>query len=563
MSGYTDDPNERRAPFAQPEFPELTRRGFLRGAGVAGAGLSAAAFLAACGGASGGSSSGSSSASTSSAAQSAALGGPVPQTPKPGGTLRIGYPGNGTSETYSPALANTPIDGFHCYLVYDPLMRVGPNHELVPGLATDWQPNKKADVWELRLRSGVTWHDGKPFTADDVIYTLNMMGSPAHLGHYAVASVDLKGVKKLSDTLVRIPLQIPIADLSAYFGYINAACVVQNGAKNFNKPVGTGPYKLVSFTPGQQSTLVANKDYWDHPRPYPDGLRLLSINDDEARLNALESNQLDICGLMNFAQGKAGSTSGYNVVVGYAGASECFNMRVDQAPFTDVRVRQAMKLLINRPAMIESALSGFGTVLNDFPGAGFPHYDASLPQRQQDVEQAKSLLKAAGQSDIQFEIQTTDGGLGQLQAAEVLEQQMHAAGISGAQLKVQPVANYYNPTLLFTKMTFAQNIWAIGSLNSFVSQALLSSGSLNETHWNSSSFDQLYFKALGETNPSRAQDLWNQLQAIQYNQGGYIFWSEVHNVDGVAKNVAGYGGPGVGWAYPTGDQRVWDWGFAT
>jgi peptide/nickel transport system substrate-binding protein len=290
---------------------------------------------------------------------------------------------------------------------------------------------------------------------------------------------------------------------------------------------------------------------------------MLSIDDDAARLNALMSGQIDICGTVNYTQAKAGVPGNFQLVVGYAGAQENFNMRVDQAPFKDVRVRQAMKLIVNRPAMIEAALNGYGVVGNDVPGAGFPHYDSSLPQRHQDIEQAKSLLKAAGQSDIRVQLQTADGGLGQLQAAQVFVQQAQQAGFKGITLKVQPVASYYNPTLLFTKMTFAQNIWAIGSLNSFYSQALVTGAALDETHWNSTSFDSLFQKAQAETNAERAQHYWNQLQSVQYNEGGYIFWAEVHNIDAISDKVAGFGGPGVGWAYPTGDQRVWEWGFTS
>ena len=530
----------------------LTRRRFLRGVGATGVGLAAPGLLDVPG-----------ASALMRSSKSSPLGGPTPKTPKKGGTLRIGYVGNGTSETYNPAVANTPIDSLHGYLVYDPLMRVGPYHQLEPGLAVGWQHNSDASVWEIRLRSGVEWQDGKKFTADDVIYTFHTMASPAHLGHSAVVGFDMNNVKKLSDTLVRVPLKAPNADLSSLFGYFNAAIVVQDGTKNFTKPVGTGPYKLESFTPGKQSVLTANRNYWDSPRPYPDGLVLLSIDDDAARLNALLSGQIDMCGLVDYTQAKAGVPSNFELIVGYAGAQENFNMRVDQAPFKDVRVRQAMKLIVNRPAMIEAALNGYGAVANDIPGNGFPHYDSSLPQRHQDIEQAKSLLKAAGQSDIRVQLQTADGGLGQLQAAQVFVQQAQQAGFKGITLKVQPPASYYNPTLLFTKMTFAQNIWAIGSLNSFYSQALVSGAALDETHWNSTSFDNLFQKAQAATNAERAQQYWNQLQSVQYNQGGYIFWAEVHNVDAISNKVAGFGGPGVGWAYPTGDQRVWEWGFSS
>jgi peptide/nickel transport system substrate-binding protein len=205
-------------------------------------------------------------------------------------------------------------------------------------------------------------------------------------------------------------------------------------------------------------------------------------------------------------------------------------MRVDKAPFTDVRVRQALKYLADRPALIRTALSGFGDVANDIPGKGYPHYNKSLPQRHQDIARAKALLKAAGQSDIEFVLQTTDAGLGQLQAAEAFIQQCKSAGIKGAQLKVVPVSSYYNPAILFTKMAFAQNIWAIASLEAFYSQALTKGAPLGETHWHSPSFDKLYYAAQGETNPAKAQRLWNQVQKVQHDQGGYIFWAQVHSV---------------------------------
>jgi peptide/nickel transport system substrate-binding protein len=533
----------------------LTRRRFMLATGSAGLGLAASGLLAACGG-------GGKSSTAAGTSSGPALGGPPPRVPGNGGTLRVGYIGNGTSETFDPALGNTPIDSFRGYCVFDPLMRVGADHKLEPGLATGWDHNADATVWEIRLRDGVTWHDGKPFTADDVIYTLRTLGRPDHLGNYAGQNIRLNELKKLSDTLVRVPLKIPIGELQQYFGYFNAAIVVQDGTKNFNKPVGTGPYKLDTFTPGTRTTFSANRDYWDSPKPYPDKLELVDIDDDTARVNALLSGQIDICGLLNSTQARAGlHGSQYQVLVGAYGLSACFNMRVDQAPFNDVKVRQAMKLLADRQGLINAALNGFGDVGNDLAGKGFPHYNNSLPQRQHDVEQAKSLLKSAGQSDLRFTLTSTDAGLGQLQAAQAYIQQVKSAGISGAQLKVVPPSNYYNPNLLFTKMTFAQNIWAIGSLQAFYAQSLVKGAPLHETHWSSPSFDALYYKTIGETDPTKAQQYWDQLQKIQWDQGGYIFWALVHNLDGLSNRVAGVGGPGVGWAYPTGDQRVWDWGL--
>lgn len=532
------------------------RRGFIKGVAGTGLGLAglggASSLLAACG----------SSSSTATSARFLTNGGPVPATPVHGGNLRIGFAGNGTSETYSPALANTIIDNLHTQSVFDSLIRVGPYHTLEPGLALGWEHNSDATVWEIRLRDGVYFSDGKPFGADDVIYNLHLMGSPAHLGHPAVVNVRLNDVRKLSNTLVQVPLDRPVAQLQNNFIFVNAGCMIQNGEKNpSTKPVGTGAFKLESFTPGVRSVLTRNDNYWDAPRPYPDQFEIISISDDTARLNALEAGEIDIAGVLNYAQAARGSTSQYDVLVGYGGTGTGFVMRTDQAPFNDARVRLAMKLVIDRPAMCDIAFNGLAEVLNDIPGKGFQYYNTSLPQHAQDIEQAKSLLKAAGRSGMSVLLQTAPGSGEQLtQMATVFAQQAAAAGVK-VSIKTDPIASYFNPAALWLKMTFAQTYWPVPSVAFWFANALIQGADENETHWSDPETNRLYSQALGATNSSAAQSLWWKLQEIQWAKGGYIFPTWNHNVDALAKNVAGVGGPGTGWLYPTGDLHLWNWGF--
>jgi peptide/nickel transport system substrate-binding protein len=542
--------DDRTTPEADPMF---TRRTLLRNAGVAGAGFAASGLLAACGG----------TGSTTAASKASGTSTTTFQTPSRGGTLRVGMVGNGTSETYNPALISTPIDDLHGYAVFDPFVRVAPNHQRAPGLILDWTHNADATVWELKLRPGVTFHDGKPFTADDVIWTLRSMGNPAHAGHFAVVQVRLNELKKLDKHTVRVPLKIPIADLAAYFVYLNASYVIQDGATKFAKPVGTGPYKLESFVPGQRSVLSANRDYWDQPRPYPDELQIISIDDDTARLNALVAGQIDICNSIPAAEAKAHLAGGgpYSVLVGAPGFAQCFYMRVDQPPFNDVRVRQAMRLVIDRQAMINSALSGFGTVGNDLAGYGVKYYDSSLPQRTQDIAKAKSLLKAAGHSDLRVTLHSSPAFVGFEQAAAVLQQQASSAGIT-VQVKYEQPAEYFNPNLLYLKESFAQTAWPASSLNAWYSDAVLSTSPFNETHFENPASDRLFYRAQAATDPTQAAQLWNQVQAEQWNNGGYIVWALVHSTDAVSSKARGIGGPGTGWLYGLDDHRVWNWGLA-
>jgi peptide/nickel transport system substrate-binding protein len=289
-------------------------------------------------------------------------------TPKRGGTLKIGVIGNGTSETFNPAVFNSPIDFLHGISTFDPLVRFGPNFDFQPGLAVRWVPNKTATAWEIHLRQGVKWHDGKPFTADDVIYSLRQMGSTSHFGHFAVAAVDLKGLQKKGNYIVHMPMTSPRGVVVPLFSFVNTM-IVQNGAKNFTKPIGTGPFMLQSFTPGQQSTAKANPDYWDHGKPYVDELQITSISDPSTSTDAIESGQFDAAYPVIFplaaAKQKSPGSGNWNLVVQKGGFHQTIYMRADQAPFNDARVRLAMKLIPEREKMIDTVLSGFGEVGND------------------------------------------------------------------------------------------------------------------------------------------------------------------------------------------------------
>jgi len=215
-----------------------------------------------------------------------------------------------------------------------------------------------------------------------------------------------------------------------------------------------------------------------------------------------------------------------------------FYMDTTKAPFTDPRVTLAIKLIADRKALVESAISGYGTVGNDIFGAGLPFYDKSLPQREQDIDKAKSLLKAAGQSDLKIQLSTSPIFPGFVEAATLLAQQAKQAGVT-MNLKQVPPNSYYNPSLLYLKMPFAETQWPISSLKFFFLQALATDAPYNETHWKSKPWNDLLAKAIAEPNKAKAQSLWNQVQKIQYDTGGYLNWTNADWVDGLSKKVQG------------------------
>jgi len=499
----------------------VSRRAFLTGATRAGLALGALGPLAACG-------NNGSAAVTSS--------GP----PRRGGRLRVGMVGGGKSESFNPSTGgNTLINLAMVSAVFEGLVRIGPDLSLQPALASDWQQNADATAWEFTLREGVTWHDGKPFTADDIIYSMHWMAQPGNGSQGSVANVDLARLKRTSATKVVIPLKKP--DLQFPSAAMGVCWIVQDGAKDFTRPVGTGPFRFQSLSPGQQSVCMRNPHYWEHGKPYVDELLIESITDDTARLNALIAGQIDVMAQIPFVQAKAQQSQGQLKLITSTGTtSYMFYMRIDQPPFSDPRVRQAMRLLIDRKAMVENVLSGFGSVANDLVGMGVPYYDTSLPQRSVDIEQAKSLLAKAGHgSGLTVTLQTSPVGPGVVESATLLADQAAQAGVHINVSQVSPTA-YFDPTLSYLKMPFAQSIWTgVINLNTFYPYAIQSNGGYNETHWHDPHTDALIAEATQATSDAAAATAWGAVQRQQWDEGGYVVWANVNNIDATSTRVAG------------------------
>jgi peptide/nickel transport system substrate-binding protein len=382
------------------------------------------------------------------------------------------------------------------------------------------------------------FHNGKSFGADDVIYSIQQMAKKGSAGLPFVSNIQLGELKAIDKHTVRIRLKTPDADLAGNFVYYNT-WIVPAGQTNYKAPVGTGPFKFQSFTPGQQSVFTANENYWVTGKPYVDSLKIVAISDNTARLNALLSGQVDAMAQLPTDLAKAHQATGdMTVLVAPSPQAMMFYMDTTKAPYTDPRVTLAMKLIVDRKALVASAISGYGTVGNDIVGKGLPFYDNSLPQREQDIDMAKSLLKAAGQSKLTVELSTSDIFPGFVAAATLLKQQAKAAGVT-INLKTVPPNSYYNPSLLYLKMPFAETQWPVNSLKFFYLQALASDAPYNETHWKNAAWSALLDKAISAPNKAKAQGYWNQVQKIQYDKGGYINWTNADWVDGLSKKVQG------------------------
>ena len=173
---------------------------------------------------------------------------------------------------------------------------------------------------------------------------------------------------------------------------------------------------------------------------------------------------------------------------------------------------------------------------NDNYGKGLPYYDTSIPQRTQDLEKAKSLLKAAGKEGLKVTLNTSTVATGMVESATVFARQAAGAGVT-VTLNQQPPNIYFGPVYL--KQNFAQSEWFTLPILNQYAQSLVNGAPFNETHWHNPQFQSLYDQALAETDAGKRQDLYSELQTLLWNDGGYLIWGFYPVIDGLSKQVGG------------------------
>ena len=509
----------------------LDRRTFLRSAMAGGALLAGGTLLEACG---------SSSGSPASASTSSSAAGPQ----KKGGNLRVGLTGGSSSDTLNPFYGGiSAIGTARAQQLYQPLVQLSNEAQVQYVLAEEIVPAGSTSEWHIKLRRGVTFHNGKAFGADDVLYTLRTILNPKKPlgGAEVLAPVKLSGLAKLDAHTVSVPMMSPfgsfVEQLAAFWYFLYIA---PDGWTQKETPNGTGPFKYQSFTPGQQSVFAANRNYWKSGLPLLDTVTISDFNDPTAVQNALTSNAIDATGQLTGAQMKIlQKTPGITAVPSKTGAIEPFTMRCDMKPFDDVNVRQAMRLVVDRPAFIDSTLDGFGTVAADVTSPYDPDYDTSL-HREQDIAMAKSLLRKAGyDGDLKVTLDTSLAiNSSALNMATLLKQQASAAGITININQVSP-GSFFGPNY-YTKVPFAQIYYDYSPYLAQVAQTFLPTSPYKETHFDNSRYTRLYAEANQTESVSLRKEILHQMQQIDFEQGGYIIPCFVDSLDAYSSKVRGY-----------------------
>jgi len=357
--------------------------------------------------------------------------------PRRSGVLNIGqdFGPQGLDPTRNIAWASTNV----MELIYTGLLRWNKNMEIEPDLAVSWE-NPDPTTYIFRLRQGVKFHNGKPFTAEDVKFTIERIKDPATGSPYQTVYEPVEAVEVVDPYTVRFRLKRPYAPLLRYLGTIPHGAMVPRDpaavASLDSKPVGTGPFVFEVHVVDQHVRLRRNPDYYEEGLPYLDGVVFKLLGDETSIIAALRSRSVDMAWLKDpkVAQNVARTTPGLISVPGVSSRYIPIFFKLTEKPFNDVRVRRALSLALNRKQIVGTVLGGYGSVGTFLPPsqlAGYKGDGSDLPYYQQDVPRARQLLAEAGYGGglkiPEFKIVAANQL--DVQCAQLMKEQWAAAGI--------------------------------------------------------------------------------------------------------------------------------------
>ncbi|WP_099825324.1 ABC transporter substrate-binding protein [Oceaniglobus indicus] len=465
----------------------------------------------------------------------AATGFPLMAQGKRGGKLRLGLAGANTSDSWDGRTHSDTfmvMCGFGC--VFDCLTEINAKGELVGELATNWEAGAEAKTWTFDLRPGVTFHNGKAFGADDVIESLNMHVAEGSKSAAQPIVDNIAEMKKTGDLQIQITLKNGNADfpflLSDYHLLMYPAGQIEEAIA---KGIGTGMYRVEAFDPGVRFVgKRVDSHYKDGKAGWFDEVEVIAINDSSARMSALLTNQIDAANRVDFkTESLIKANPMVNIFEVTGNQHFTFPMLTNVDPFTNLKVRQALKHAVNRQELVDKILMGHGAVANDHPiGPANQYYAADLEQNSYDPDKAKALLKEAGMDGLAVDLSASSAAYaGAVDAAQLYQASAKAAGID-INVVQEPADGYWSN--VWIKKPWCASYWSGRATEDWMFSSAYETGvPWNDTKWENERFQSLLIQARTELDSSKRRDMYTEMQMLCSKEGGSVIPMYANFVD--------------------------------
>lgn len=461
------------------------------------------------------------------------------QTPRRGGRIKVAVSTGSTADTLDPARGSNFGDYTRHYTFYNGLTvldeKLAPQMSLAESFSTD-----DALLWSVKLRKDVRFHDGKPFTSADVVFSLLRHKDPETASRMRVVADQFEEVVATGPHEVQIRLAAANADLPAILG-TSHFLIVRDGTTDFSAGNGTGPYKCKEFRPGERAVAVRNEEYWKPGKPYLDEIESISIPDEGARINALLSGDVHLINPVNpRSASRIADAAGVNLSVSQTGNYTNLIMREDLGPMSNPDFVLAMKYLLDRQQINKAAFRGYGVIANDQPIAPSHryHFDG-LPQRAFDPEKAKFHLQKSGMAGKTVPIVASPAATGSVDIAQLLQLSAQQIGLR-LDIKQMPADGYWSNHWAKHPLSFG-NVSPRPTADLLFTLFFKSDAAWNESGWKSEQFDQLLLAARAETDETKRKQLYGDMQVMIHENGGIGIPQFNASLDGYTDRLKGYG----------------------
>lgn len=421
--------------------------------------------------------------------------------------------------------------------LYDGLVKAEPNGDLEPAVASEYTVSDDAMSITFTLRDGVKFSDGTEVTAEDVKYSIeryaDIQGSESAFSDFREVVINADGT-----------ITVNLAKPNTEFIYELTCAVLpeSNDAQINSNPIGTGPFKFESYTPGDSLVITKNEYYWKTGYPFLDSVTFKVVTNTNTAIMELNAGTLDIFQYLTADQAATVDSGNFNILEGNVNYVQALFLNNAKAPFDNVKVRQAMCYAVDRELINQMIFEGKSHVIgtNMIPGLSKYYNEDTESVYAHDVQKAKELLAEAGYPDgFSFTITVPNNYAPHESTAQIIVENLAEVGIK-AEINLVEFTTWYSD--VYVDRNYDATVVAVdGRLAPFSwFEKNVSTGVNNFTNYSNAEFDEVYSKALAEIDLDKKVTYYRQLQEILTEDAASVYVQDPSNLVAVNSALEGY-----------------------
>jgi peptide/nickel transport system substrate-binding protein len=453
-------------------------------------------------------------------------GGGAPQSNTPPGTLYVAL--EAEPPELDPNLSSAYVDRQVMASLYDKLVDIDEEGEIVPMLAKSYEVSDDDLVYTFHLREGIKFHDGTPFNAEAVKYNLDRYQEEDSVRSTEVELIE--SVEVVDPMTVRVTLSEPFAPFLAVLTdragiMASPKAIEENNGRISKDPVGTGPFKFVERVRGDHITVEKNPDYWREGLPKIDKIEYRGIEDENVQYQNLQSGELDLIDSIPFVEFKGLQESGdYKVSIESGLGYQGFFLNVTQPPFDNKQLRQAVYRLVDREAIVKAVLRDVGGEAGNSPFSeqSWAYSEESDAYPERSVEEAKALLEEAGEPNgFSFTLKIDPSPTNQ-QIGQVIQNNLKPAGID-VKLEQEEFGTLLDDSTNgnFQALFLGWSGRIDPDLNIY--DFTVTNGDFNDSGYSNPEVDKLLNEARTTSDRDRRKELYGQVMEILHEDVPYVY----------------------------------------